>query len=446
MTWQMISHPGFGIAENSGVPAMAFLKGELYVGVSNNDLDTGEKHAQLWKCFPSKFVSTSYLRDHWSRLDKPDVRPEVRGELHLLAGSKSIECMVAYGDFLYLADKRIESTENVRLIRFSEHGRISDPDPMPSFLSPLGISDMIVFRGELYALEIGNPLRIHRTRNPFDRTWEEVTGAVTTGAGAANYKGRFASNDTHLYLGTAVETPGGRVGAQIWRSENGSDWEIWISDGFGETRNGAITSMSFFDGDLYAATLNHDFAEGSKVFRIDLTVPNTYSLPPWPALTERRPLRASAVWGDTLYMGEGYLHPGAGLFVKETDDGAPSPFERHPHPFTQTIVVDPIPEPPLRRTFIPLYLRPIITSHHSSIENIFLASSYIAEAGLIIWREEVAGTRYVSDWIFNATPVRRLFRNIEFIPRLLSPIWDVIQSFIGEQEPILPPDDLNPIQ
>ncbi len=56
-------------------------------------------------------------------------------------------------------------------------------------------------------------------------------------------------------------------GAEIWRAHNGVSWLQSNTDGFGNVDNKEITSLAYFDGNLYAATFND--ITGLEVWRTD---------------------------------------------------------------------------------------------------------------------------------------------------------------------------------
>ncbi len=100
--------------------------------------------------------------------------------------------------------------------------------------------------------------------------WRSATGdtndwtrVVTNGFGSAANQtvlslvsvGDYLYASTYNYDGTAGVTHGG----EIWRTGDGEHWQKVVSGGFGDTNNYAILGMSVFDQNLYAGTYYWDF-------------------------------------------------------------------------------------------------------------------------------------------------------------------------------------------
>lgn len=137
----------------------------------------------------------------------------------------------------------------------------------PGFGSVYGIKnaaipDMTVFNGNLYAGTgwAGNAGQVWRSPN--GSTWNLV---ATNGFGNSNNLGvaAFGTYKGFIYAGTIFNS-NGTNGLEIWRSATGNpgDWQNVVTGGNGNTNNYIVTSFSEFGDYFYAGIENvHDGAE-----------------------------------------------------------------------------------------------------------------------------------------------------------------------------------------
>ena len=165
------------------------------------------------------------------------------------------------------------------------------------------------FKGALYVASDGiyippdwepAPEQIWRTFDGIN--WEMV---VEDGFGnpGTDGLGGFADYKGYLYIG-ASPIEGGEGGGQIWRSQDGKNWEPVILDGFGNPKDGKIDGLIVYKGELYAHTVN--WTEGCSVFRTqDAQTWEAVNQPGW-GYTDFWASHQTAdqvVFKDDLYMG-----------------------------------------------------------------------------------------------------------------------------------------------
>jgi hypothetical protein len=130
--------------------------------------------------------------------------------------------------------------------------------------------DFVVFKNMLYIStgDWNNRTVGQIWRTPDGNHWEPVT---VDGFGQPNvdFFGRFAVYKNMIYVAAQMrwddETP---VGAQIWRSATGDSgtWEKVVDEGMGDNFSIGITSMAVFKGSLYAA-LETDWFHPVSIWR-----------------------------------------------------------------------------------------------------------------------------------------------------------------------------------
>jgi hypothetical protein len=119
------------------------------------------------------------------------------------------------------------------------------------------VTGFAVFQGALYAAVEGAT-----------QVWRSTDGsgwdiAIPDGFGDSNNEGSggFAEFGGYLYLGTRNNV----TGAQLWRTSDGTAWEQVIGDGFGDSANQKVEMLVVFAGKLYAEVNNAE--TGLKILR-----------------------------------------------------------------------------------------------------------------------------------------------------------------------------------
>jgi hypothetical protein len=197
--WQQINQDGFGDKNDVVTRAMTVFAGYLCVGVTNMNLSSGEINGcELWCYNGTTWIQS--VGNHPGALIGSGFGNTYNAECSIL---------VAFHGFLYAG------TENYH-----------------------------------------DGCELWRTTNPVNGTWEKV---VIKGFGDRSNVGMWSTEifNNDLYIGTFSYK-----GCQIWRTENGADWEAVIGgsshtpSGFGAPMNVYAWSMKVYDGKLYVGTQN----------------------------------------------------------------------------------------------------------------------------------------------------------------------------------------------
>ncbi len=127
-----------------------------------------------------------------------------------------------------------------------------------------GVTTLQEFNGALYAgsfntWDLGKGAQVYRSNDGTD--WSAASepgfGVYTTT--------QSAILDLEIFGGQLYAAAGwGGIQAQLWRSPDGTTWEPVTTDGFGDGGNTAITTMAVYNGALYAGATN---ASGAQIWR-----------------------------------------------------------------------------------------------------------------------------------------------------------------------------------
>lgn len=104
--------------------------------------------------------------------------------------------------------------------------------------------------------------------------WHSVDGVAWTQVTSPGFDSSYGANNPivfdmfsfkgQLYAGTGNWTSTSSAG-QIWRSANGTDWSQAAANGLGNPNNAGFTTITSFNGMLYAAALNR--INGAEIWR-----------------------------------------------------------------------------------------------------------------------------------------------------------------------------------
>ena len=71
----------------------------------------------------------------------------------------------------------------------------------------------------------------------------------------------------YLYAGTVNSA----TGTEVWRSSNGTQWNLVIKGGFNDLHNSSVWSGAIFEGNLFLGTLNNKGwlvpADGTQIWK-----------------------------------------------------------------------------------------------------------------------------------------------------------------------------------
>ena len=258
---------GFGKHENSGITALGAFKDMLFAGTGSLYCKDG---VELWR---SKDSGTTW---------EPVAGERIALQTEMARESKYFLDLAEFNGALYIStgDQRTGGSE----IWSTQDGQIWKPvvGPPSPYRAGMGnsnddmIYDLESFNGALYA-GVLNYARDGGAlwRSVDGTTWEVVSGdppaPIAPGFGEAGNIGltSLAVFGGALYVGTTNET-----GSQLWRSADGSQWQpvigqaAAVAGGFGNAHNRAIMTLGVFRGALYAGT--HNPAEGAELWRSDI--------------------------------------------------------------------------------------------------------------------------------------------------------------------------------
>ena len=257
---------GFGKLENSGITALGGFHDTVFAGTGSLYCKDG---VELWRS-----------QDHGATWE-PVAGERYALQTALARESKYFLDLEVFQNVLYIStgDQRTGGSE---IWRSFDGGSWDAVVGAPSgYRAGMGkssddmIYDLTVFQDHLYA-GVLNFMReggsLWRTGD--GTTWEVVIGGdvkpETAGFGRRENFGitRVATFSDHLYAGTVNEQ-----GTELWKSRDGLHWGLVVgpdrvpSSGFGNPNNRAINGLFVFQGRLYVGTDNP--TEGGEVWRFE---------------------------------------------------------------------------------------------------------------------------------------------------------------------------------
>ena len=129
------------------------------------------------------------------------------------------------------------------------------------------INVLAPFGGQLYAgsYNLFTGAQLWRTSNATGWASVFTNGFGDTNNYAINFLSEFSWN---LYAGTSNQNSSGNsLGGQIWRSNDGTNWNQVASGGFGDTVNTTINRFAVFNNQIYVGTTSFSNAHGAEVWR-----------------------------------------------------------------------------------------------------------------------------------------------------------------------------------
>jgi len=259
LNWTPVVTNGFGITRNVGVDHLAEFNGQLYVGTWGDTVNGGE----VWR-------SPNGLS--WTRVVSQGFGDPTNGEVVHLA---------VFSETLYAGTWSYTSTHGAEIWRSSTGNAGDWTQVVANGLGDAAnqaVRAMQVFDGHLYVgsynwANQSNGGEIWRTDDGL--TWTRV---VAGGFGdASNYKvSALAVFDGYLYaaVGNWDSDGGLSTGGKVYRCSQASgcdaagDWQQVVGDGFGNPQdNHSISSLLVHDNRLYAVAYNYQ--TGMEVWRTE---------------------------------------------------------------------------------------------------------------------------------------------------------------------------------
>jgi len=241
---------GFGDGDNSAVGAMAVFNGRLFVSVGG---DTGPT-CELWWTDDG----TTWTRH----------TPDGFGD----ADNQGVLAMAVFDGYLYAGT--INRSGSGSQVYRTNDGEVWTAANLIGFLNAnnRAVTSMTVHDGQLFAgtENVVNGGQIYRSTN--GTTWIPV---IVDGFGlpANRAVASLQSYGGRLYAGTYRASTLFNQPAELWWTENLTDWTSAAAAGFGDNYNMAFPAMAVHDGYLFVGTSQLNFLQGKgcEVWRLDGT-------------------------------------------------------------------------------------------------------------------------------------------------------------------------------
>lgn len=235
--WKQVNINGFGDRRNLMVQALAPFNNYLYAGTIN-----WSSGAQLWR-MDTTGNWTSVMTNGFGNTANVGIDHLLEFNGNLYAGTRNSTNTPPYtqGGEIWRSSNGTNWTQVVS----SGFGDPTNGEVMR----------LAAFNGQIYAgtwsytdthgAEIWRSI----TGNPAD--WQQV---VSNGFGDVRNYAIMTLKEVngYLYAGTASSGPN-RDGADVWRTADGINWSPVVTNGFGYTGTVSVSSLEVFGGSLYAA-------------------------------------------------------------------------------------------------------------------------------------------------------------------------------------------------
>jgi hypothetical protein len=275
--WKQITDNGFGKKTNLATRGMAVYNDELYIGTQN---------VKLPKLFEDRFPG---LFENISKL-LPNILPKFLNRILFLKAIYQLKHHISDNNFRTLLHLIVRRSEGCEIWKYNY-----TTDSLTQVVGDNSVTGMkagfnytfnclatviIEFKGKLYVgtwnTPIGSLQDLSRKGAEiwrFDgKVWEQVVGnnAIYTKGGFGNFNNAGISSmevfNGYLYAGTMNWGYSIFGGCEIWRTQNGLQWEKVVSHGFKQNMslsdllkgvsNTYVWNMEVFQNQLYAGTFN----------------------------------------------------------------------------------------------------------------------------------------------------------------------------------------------
>jgi hypothetical protein len=244
--WEQIIGDGFGYSVQDTVPEMEVFEGYLYAATS----PTEKALAKLWRSETGEVDSWEEIVDFTPALDRV-VSIHSFGSTDLGGGYMWFGTGAAYGATIYRSQDGLSWTQ-------INEGGFGTPDLKGA------TPHMVVFQGYLYAGAIshGSGIPSQVWRIPYVSSnaseWELVVDFADINPIIDTVTYFYVWNDT-LYFGT-------NAGAQLWESTDGVNFtqNEYVGNGFGDSSNQVLSSFVEFNDYFYVTTTN---MKGGQLWR-----------------------------------------------------------------------------------------------------------------------------------------------------------------------------------
>lgn len=307
--WTQVHKAG---SDDTGFRQMIEYDGKFYAGSANSTTGTklySSNDAENWDVAVDLGPDNNSIRTmvvHDGKLLFGTENNESGGKLFAYDGSSaemvedfpddsSVAALQVYDGKLHIGTW--DFTDGYNLYREENSGfdNVTPSFPGSRDLSNLGVMKLIEFQGELYlgTVNYENGFTLLKTSNTNDPSgWQVIS---TNGLGDMDnaYTWSMVEWNGKLYIGTFNSgIIGGELAplpipldgrAELWCSENGSDWQQIFDDGFGSKFTYGIRNMLVTDDKLYFGTASNFFVPDllSELYNLDGFDPESIN---WAAL------------------------------------------------------------------------------------------------------------------------------------------------------------------
>ncbi len=205
--WTQVTTGGFGDSSNVAIDAFEVFNNQLYAGTWNQPDSNHTNGGQIWR-------SPTAAPGSWERVANNGINDPVNGEVMSLR---------AFNGFLYAGTWSYNT---------ASHG------------------------GEIFRSDTGN-----------DGSWTEVFSDTLPSHHRQEAVMTMEVFSNTLYAGMTDFN----LGAELWRTTNGTTWTQANQDGFGDALNTRIISLEVFNNQLYAGVQTYDsvleVSHGGQIWR-----------------------------------------------------------------------------------------------------------------------------------------------------------------------------------
>jgi len=278
--WEQATVSGFGVPGTLEATAVELFNGDLYAGTWN-PVDPGP-------LFDGAQIFRSPDGSTWTAVTQPGF-----GSAHDNAPPAILDFVVFNGR-LYAGTGRGNASQVWR----SLDGTTWAPMNVTGFSDPdnVNVTAFAVYGGMIYA-GVTNQVtgaQVWRSFSGDNNTWVQVAPTDPGTAPASITAFAEFPLDGGLYAAVEFEAD---APAQVWRSYGG-DWEIVISDGFGDNATLSTGGMAAFQGSLYVGAGNEN--SGAQLWRSSDGNIWTAAVPPGSGDPNNQEIEMVAVLQDRL--------------------------------------------------------------------------------------------------------------------------------------------------
>ncbi len=286
--WELVASGGFRDARQSAIGPLVEFRDELFAATRSID---AASPPQLWR-------SPSGDAGSWTRV------PLENSAGREWSKNGSISALAVYTGSLYVGTCGFDQAQlwagapgNWRAVGYlPPGGSARDAVAQLGSAAPC-VTDLLEYEGYLYAAlgvdprfrhrVSGNraaPVELWRCRKCDGSDWD-MAAALGFGDRTSSGVLKLASFDEPPFRFLYAFVPSPTDGLDVWRSDDGSDWQPLASGGFGDDNNTepGMQATATYEGRLYVGTRNA--VQGAELWSTAGTRPDVVPTPPGPPAT-----------------------------------------------------------------------------------------------------------------------------------------------------------------